>query len=249
MQHIPLLFAAALLAGAMNAVSGGGSFVSFPALIYAGVPSVVANATSTVALFPGAFASAYAYRQDAVGFVGVSLSVMLAVSMTGGLAGAVLLLFTPSSVFDFLVPWLLLLGASAFAFGRPLGLWLRQRVRIGIPTLIGAQFALGLYGGYFGGAVGIMMMAVWSIFGMSDIKAMAAARTFLTGATNATAVVCFILAGVISWKPALVMLVAGLIGGYSGARMTRLVPPDRLRRGVVVLNFLITAALFYRTYA
>jgi uncharacterized membrane protein YfcA len=243
-----LLFGAALLAGTMNAVAGGGSFVSFPALLYAGVPSVVANATSTVALFPGAFASAYAYRAEFRGFHGVSLPVMLGVSVTGGLLGAVLLLVTPSSVFDVLVPWLLLVGALAFAFGAPLGIRLRRVVRIGVTTLIVAQFLLGLYGGFFGGAVGIMMMATWSVFGMSDIKAMAAGRTFLTGATNATAVICFVIAGVIWWVPALVMLVAGLIGGYGGARLARRVPPDVLRRAIVVLNFAITAAVFYRTY-
>ncbi len=248
MLHIVLLFGAGLLAGAMNAAAGGGSFVTFSALISAGVPSVIANATSTVALFPGIFASAYAYRHDFRSFGTVSLRAMLAVSMAGGVAGALLLIFSPARIFDLLVPWLLLFGATVFAVGRQAGTLLRRVVRLGPAALLGAQFALGVYGGYFGGAVGIMMMAAWSLFGMSDVLTMSAARTLLVGATNGMAVVCFLVAGLIWWPQALLMLVAAVAGGYGGARLARRADPDRLRAAITVFNFLITAAIFYRTY-
>jgi uncharacterized membrane protein YfcA len=212
------------------------------------VPSVIANATSTVALFPGAFASAYAFRHDFRRFEAVSLPMMLVVSLAGGVAGALLLIFSPASIFDALVPWLLLFGALAFAFGRQAGVALRRVVRLGRSALLVAQFVLGVYGGYFGGAVGIMMMATWSVFGMSDIRAMSAARTLLTGTLNAVAVVCFIIAGLVWWPQALLMLVAAVGGGYVGARVARRVDPVRLRAAITAFNFLMTAVVFYRTY-
>lgn len=158
-----MLFATGLLAGTMNAVAGGGTFITLPALIFAGVPSVAANESSTVALVPAALASGWAYRHDLKGFDGVSLRAMLAVSVAGGLAGALLLLFTPQRTFDALVPWLMLIGSLAFAVGRRVGAWLRPIVHIGTATLLFGQFILGIYGGYFGGGVGILMMAVWSL--------------------------------------------------------------------------------------
>ena len=248
MLHVLLLFGAGLLGGAMNAAAGGGSFVTFPALISAGVPPVIANATSTVALFPGAFASAYAFRRDFRRFEAVSLRTMMVVSLIGGVAGALLLIFSPASIFDRLVPWLLLFGAVVFAVGRQAGVVLRRYVRLGRSALLATQFLLGVYGGYFGGAVGIMMMAAWSIFGLSDIRAMSAARTLLVGATNAVAVVCFVIAGLVWWPQALLMLVAAVSGGYGGARVARRVDPDRLRAGITVFNFAIAAAVFYRAH-
>jgi uncharacterized membrane protein YfcA len=163
-------------------------------------------------------------------------------------AGALLLIFSPASVFDGLVPWLLLFGALVFAFGRQAGVALRRVVRLGRTALVATQFLLGIYGGYFGGAVGIMMMAAWSIFGMSDIRAMSAARTLLVGATNAVAVVCFVFAGLVWWPQALLMLVAAVAGGYGGARLARAVDPDRLRTAITIFNFLIAAAVFWRAY-
>ena len=249
MASTVLLFIAGLIAGTMNAAAGGGSFVSFPALVFTGVPSVAANMTSTVALFPGSFASAIAYRKDFRSFERASMKVLLPVSLAGGVVGALLLLFTSSKTFDVLVPWLLLMGTLAFAFGRQAGDWLRQRLAIGTKALIGAQFLLGVYGGYFGGAVGLMMMAVWSLFGVGDIHAMNAAKSLLVGATNTIAVVCFVIAGGVYWPQALVMLVAAVIGGYIGARVARRLDPKRLRLGISCLNVVITALFFWRTYA
>jgi uncharacterized membrane protein YfcA len=244
--HATLLFGAGLLAGAMNAASGGGSFVTLPALVAVGVPSVEANASSTVALFPGSLASALAYRDDLTPIAGLPVRTLIPVSLTGGLAGALLLLLTPAGAFDAIVPWLLLAGSLAFAFGGRAGAALRRVVRIGPTTVIACQFLLGVYGGYFGGAVGIMMMATWGMLGVSDIRAMNATKVVLVGATNAVAVLCFALAGRVWWPQTAVMLLAAVAGGYGGASLARRLPAKALRAGIIAVNFLITAAFFFR---
>jgi uncharacterized membrane protein YfcA len=241
-----LLFGAGLLAGTMNAAAGGGSFVTFPALVAVGVPSIEANASSTVALLPGSFASALAYRDDFIPLEFLPLRSLFLVSLAGGFTGALLLLLTPVRAFDAIVPWLLLAGSLTFAFGGRVGKALRQVVRIGPPTLLTCQFLLGVYGGYFGGAVGILMLAAWSLFGVSDIRALNATKVLVVGATNAVAVCCFILAGRVWWPQAGIMLVAAVAGGYGGASLVRRLPADSLRTGIVVFNFLITAVFFLR---
>jgi uncharacterized membrane protein YfcA len=246
MAQFILLSIAGAVAGAMNAAAGGGSFVTLPALIFAGLPSVEANASSTVALFPGAMASAFAYRDDFRPFELVSLRLLMFVSLVGGLVGALILLRTPSKTFDAIVPWLLLVGTLVFAFGARAGVWLRRHVRIGPRTLLGCQFLLGIYCGYFGGAVGIMTLATWSLLGMTDIRAMNATKTLLVGATNAVAVVCFIIAGKIWWEQTCVVLFAAILGGYGGARLARRLPPHQLRLAITVFNLLITAVFFLR---
>ena len=175
MHHLLLLLAAAgLLAGAMNAIAGGGSFVTFPAMVFAGLPPVIANASSTVALFPGTLASTWAYRRELAGTGDIRLRWMLPVSIAGGLCGALLLLFTPAHLFDLVIPWLLLLATLTFAFGARAGAALRRVVRIGPATLLAVQFVISLYGGYFGGAVGLMMLAAWGLLTASvNVKAMA----------------------------------------------------------------------------
>ena len=248
MEQPLLVFGAGLLAGAMNAAAGGGSFVTVPALILAGVPAVSANMTSTVALFPGAFASAYAYRHDFEKLNGVSVKTLLPVSLAGGIAGAILLLVTPSRAFDAIIPWILLLGVSAFAFGRQIGEWLSRRVTLGLRGLLGLQFIIAVYGGYFGGAVGIMMLAMWSLFGVHDLRATAGLRSILVGSLNACAVVLFASVGTVFWPQALTMLAGGVIGGYVGARIARRVPQKLLRAGIIALNSAITAAFFWRVY-
>lgn len=228
-----LLFGAGLLAGIMNAAAGGGSFVSIPAMVAAGMPAVAANASSTVALFPGSLASAWAWRRDFRSIKGIGLRTMLLISATGGLAGAALLLSTSERAFDALLPWLLLTATVAFAFGRQIGNRLRRRVTIGRRTVLVAQAILSIYAGYFGGGVGIMMMAVWSVLGQSDVKVMNALRTLVVSAANLVAVLCFLLAGPIRWPETLVMGVAAILGGYFGAVAARKVPSPVLR-GIVI---------------
>ena len=245
-DHFLLLFGAGLLAGTMNAAAGGGSFVTLPSLVFAGIPSVAANATSTVALFPGTLASAYAYRHDAKPFGHVSMRVMLAVMIAGGFTGAMLLLYTPSRTFDRIIPWLLLFGSLVFTFGPRVNAWLRKFVHIGPKTVVVVQFFLGTYAGYFGGAVGIMMMAAWSLLGVTDIRAMSAVRMTLVGAANSIAVVIFIVSRLVYWPQMVVVMIAGILGGYFGARVVRKLPVAGVRLGISALAFVMTAAVFYR---
>jgi uncharacterized protein len=169
-------------------------------------------------------------------------------SVAGGLVGALLLLYTPTTTFDSIFPWLLLFGTLAFTFGRQAGAALRRVVHIGPGALLVGQFLLAIYGGYFGGAVGIMTLAIWSLFFVVNIHALNAAKTLLVGSMNATAVVCFVIAGKVWWPQAAVMMVAAILGGYFGARVTRRLPPARIRLGITILTFLMTATVFYRAY-
>jgi len=247
MTSLLLLAAAGLLAGAMNAIAGGGSFVTFPAMVLAGLPPVIANASSTVALFPGTLASSFAYRRDLAGIGGFPLVLLAPISIAGGLTGAMLLLATPEHLFDVVIPWLLLLATLTFAFGARAGLMLRRLVRIGPRTLPVIQFVISIYGGYFGGAVGLMMMAAWSLLLASyDLKSMAPARVLLVSAANGAAVVWFIAAGAVRWPEALAMLGASVIGGYLGAHLTRVLPARIIRQFVVVLTAFITLVFFWR---
>jgi uncharacterized protein len=248
MDAMILTFSAGLLAGAMNALAGGGSFVSLPALIAVGVPPVQANASSTVALFPGGLASAWAYRDGLRPVGGVPLRVLLAATLSGGLTGALLLLRTSSAAFTFVLPWLLLVASLALAFGRRLGEALRRRWQVRAPAVLLVQFALGVYGGYFGGAVGIMMMAMWGLIDKRDLKDLNAPRTLLVSAANAVAVLAFTLANAVDWPVTLAMLAGALVGGYGGARVGRCAPPGAIRVITLLATSCITLAFFWKTY-
>jgi uncharacterized membrane protein YfcA len=163
--------------------------------------------------------------------------------------GALLLLVTPEVTFGRLLPWLLLFGTVAFTFGRQAGAALRQVISLGPAALLVCQFLLGVYGGYFGGAVGITMMAVWSLFGTGELRAMNAARVILVAAANATAVLCFILAGRVAWEPTLILGVAAVVGSYGGALLARSADPALLRLGIIVLCSAMTLGFFIRSYA
>jgi uncharacterized membrane protein YfcA len=248
MNPIFIVSGAGLLAGAMNALAGGGSFIGMPAMIAVGVPSVQANASSTVALFPGGVASVWAYR-DGLGPIGsASLRSLLITTLFGGLVGGVLLLSTPTKTFDFVLPWLLLFATLALGFGRSLGEWLRRRWRIRPLAVLAIQFGLGVYGGYFGGAVGIMMMAVWGLMDSRDLKSFNAPRTLLVCTANTMAVLIFIAAHAVHWHETVVMLVAAIVGGYGGAQIGRRAPPKVVRAGTLFLTACITLVFFVRGY-
>ena len=248
MNDLLFIAAAGMLGGGMNAVAGGGSFVTLPVLVAAGVPSLNANATNTVALVPSALASAFAYRHDFEGFEGVRLSAMAIVSVIGGAIGAVLLLYTSQSVFDKMFPFLLLFGVLVFAFGRKLGDELRKRMTIHPHTLPAVQFALGIYGGYFGGAVGVMMLAAWSVLTAAPINTMQATRNLLNAAMNATASLLFILGGLIYWKQMVVLLLSSTIGGYLVSHFGRRLNPAHARIAISCLNATIVMVVFWRQY-
>jgi hypothetical protein len=241
-----LLIAAAFCAGLMNSVAGGGTFLTFPALVFAGVPSIMANATSTVAVFPGALASAWAYRKDFPRLEGMSARTILLTSLLGGAVGALMLIFTPQHTFDHLVPWLLLAATTLFAVGKKLTPILRRHIHIGPYTMCSVQFLIALYGGYFGGAIGIMMLALFGLFGLTSINEMNALKTLLAGLLNAVAVVCFIIAGQVQWTPALIMLFSAVAGGYTGANVARKMNPDHVRAVVILIGVSMTILFFLR---
>lgn len=232
----------------MNAIAGGGSFVTLPALVAVGVPSLNANATSTVALVPSALATAFAYRKDFENFEQVKFSTMAVVSVIGGVIGALLLISTPQRVFDHIFPFLLLFGVLVFAFGRKLGDFLRTRISVHPAALPVAQFALGIYGGYFGGAVGVMMLAAWSLMTSASIAAMQPARNLLNGAMNATATLVFVAGGLVWWRQTFVLFVGAMVGGYFGAFYARKIDPARARLVISFLNAGMTAYIFWRTF-
>lgn len=248
MSSAGLVVGAGLIAGTMNALAGGGSFVTLPALISIGLPSVPANASSTVGLFPGTAASTWAYR-DSLGPIGsISLRPLLVVTIVGGAIGAVLLLSTPSKTFDFFLPWLLLFATLTLAFGRQLGERLRRRWHIRPWAVIGVQFVLGIYGGYFGGAIGLMMTAIWRLLDTRDIKSLNGPRTLMVTAANTMAVLIFIAAHAVRWTQTLELLVGALIGGYCGALVGRRAPSSWIRAGTLVIASSITVLFFARTY-
>lgn len=249
MDDLLIVAGAGLLGGAMNAIAGGGSFVTLPALVAVGVPSLNANATSTVALVPSALATAFAYRRDFRGFDGVSLATMSIISVVGGALGAVLLLVTSQRVFDDIFPFLLLFGVIVFAVGRPLGEALRRRIDVHPRALPVAQLFLGIYGGYFGGAVGVMMMAAWSVLTTTGLNNMQASRHLLNAAMNATASVLFILGGLLYWRQMAVLLVASTIGGYLTGHFGRRLDPAKARIVIIALNAVIVALVFWRRFA
>ena len=244
-----LLFASAVAGGAINSVAGGGSFFTFPALVFTGMPSIAANATSTMAVWPGSLASVVAYRDD-VRAARRHLPGLLAVSLLGGLVGAVVLLKTPQPVFDRLLPWLLLFATAVFGFGGKFTAWLKRREQAG--ARIGAvswllQLLIAIYGGYFGGGMGLMMLAMLTLAGLTDIHEMNGIKTVLASALNAIALVAFVWAGLVQWSQASVMIVGAVLGGYGGARLAKRVDPAVVRGVVIAVGCLLTAWFFWRS--
>lgn len=244
---VTLLLLAALAAGAQNAVAGGGSFLTFPALLFAGVSPIAANATSTVALWPASVSAAYAFRDD-LRHERRMLLLYGAVSLVGGLLGALLLLYTPERTFTALIPWLIGGATVVFAFGPSLTRRLRER-HLQAPLWFGValQFVIGLYGGYFGGGIGILMLAGLAALGMTDIHAMNGLKNILGASINGIAVVTFIVAGIVVWHIALFMLFASLVGGYVGARASKKVDPRYLRAFIIFVGASLTAYFFWST--
>lgn len=245
-----LLFLVAALGGALNAVVGGGSIVAFSALLLAGVPPVTANATTTFALWPAFAASAVAYRRELRPPRPLLLA-FAAASMVGGALGALSLLRTPTSVFARLVPWLLLVASALFTFGGAVSARLRRDATAGHATIVGGtlvQLVIAIYGGYFGGGMGIAMLAAWTALGMTDLHAMNGLRTLLAVLINGVALCAFVAAGVIAWRPGLLMAVSASAAGYFGAAYIRRLDPRWVRRFVIAVAWAMTAYFFVRTY-
>ncbi len=243
---ILLLLIAAFLAGGLNAMAGGGSFLTLPALIYAGVPPVAANATGTVALLPGYASGAYGFRHDIQPVDGVSTLVLSAVSLVGGVIGAALLLVTPDTIFSSIVPWLLLLATALFAFGTPLSRWLQGQGIQGRGAMLGGLFAVSVYGGYFNGGLGILLLAHLSLFGLTSLNTMNGLKNLLSTVLTAIAVATYAAGGAVYWPQALLMSVAAIAGGYAGARLARRIPAAKMRPAIVAVGLIMTVLFFVR---
>ena len=245
MTETVLLLAAAFVAGALNSVAGGGSFLTLPALVFTGVPPVVANATGTVALLPGYVAGAWGFREDTAAPPGLSMRLLVVLSLLGGAAGAGLLLITSDAAFNRIVPWLLLVATALFAFGPQL----RKMLAGGAPSTSRATvgvLAVAAYGGYFNGGLGILLLALFGLLGQINLNAMNGLKNWVSALLTAIAVAIYAAGGVVQWREALLMMVAATLGGYVGARVARRIPANWLRAGIVLTGLVLSARFFWR---
>ncbi|HUX09768.1 MAG TPA: sulfite exporter TauE/SafE family protein, partial [Terriglobia bacterium] len=246
-----LLFFAALAAGVQNSIAGGGSFFSFPALIFSGVPPIPANATNTVAVWPGLMASAGAYRKKLPRNPRVLVPLILA-SLAGGFFGAHLLVHTPQRTFMRLIPFLFLGATLLFAFGKKLIRGGTHAEKQGKPSwsVLGgvtlAQFFIAVYGGYFGGGMGILMLSLLTFLPLGDIHATNGVKALLASAANGVAIITFVAARLIFWPQALLMLVGAALGGYGGAHFAQKINPARVRAFVICVGFAMSFYFLWR---
>jgi uncharacterized membrane protein YfcA len=241
-----VLFLAAVVGGALNAVAGGGSFLTLPALIVAGVAPVAANATSTLALWPASLSSTFAYRGD-IQTSRQWLVVLGITSVAGGLAGALLLVRTSDSSFLRLLPWLMLIAAATFTFGNKIRQATSHTGHASLALVALLQFFIATYGGYFGGGMGIMMLATMALAGMTNIHQMNGLKSFLGVSINGIALVLFVLKGVITWKFGLAMAVGATLGGYATASLARKIETRYVRTFVIVIGWGMTVYFFWRS--
>jgi uncharacterized protein len=246
------LFFAGVLGGVLNAVAGGGSFVLFPALWHSGVPPVPANATNTVALWVGVTASGGAYRSR----LNISRRVMvplIVTSIAGGLAGAFLLLKTPAHTFMKVLPWLMFGATLLFTFGKKLtgrfsGGLAHEATSTALAVACIFELVVSVYGGYFGGGVGIMNLAMLAALGMTDIHSMNALKSVLGSVINGVAVVLFVVKGAVYWPQCIVATLGAIVGGYFGAHYAQQLPQSWIRVFVIVVGFSMSAYFFAKAY-
>jgi uncharacterized membrane protein YfcA len=243
-----LALLAGMLGGAMNALAGGGTFVTLPALIALGLPATVANATSNFALLPGACSSAWVYRDELRPLGGVNVLPLALITFLGGLGGGILLVVTPTRAFDVIIPWLLLLALVVMLFGARASAFLQARVTIGRRTLIGAQVLLGIYGGYFGGGVGLIATALYGLLAGISAREMFAPRTLMLAMANLAAAVIFLWFAMIDWRSCLPMLAGAVAGGWLGAHAGKRLPPILVRYWTLAVTAATTIVFFVRAY-
>jgi len=256
LQTIVFLFFAGALGGALNAVAGGGSFIAFPALLFSGVAPIPANATNTVALWVGTTASSGAYRKH----LDISRRVMIPLaisSLIGGISGACLLLHTPEHTFIHALPWLMLGATLLFIFGKRLarssagsiaGSIANDASTSALAAATLFELVVAVYGGYFGGGLGIVNLAMFAALGMTDIHAMNALKAVLGGIINGIAAITFVVAGAVTWKQGSVMIAGALVGGYFGAHYAQKLPAPWVRRFVIAVGVGMTAYFFWKAY-
>jgi uncharacterized membrane protein YfcA len=241
-----LLVVVGFWAGVQNALAGGGSFVTFPALLLAGMDARAANITSTVALFPGQVATGIAGRSLVSGVGRLPFWVLAAISVAGGVLGAVLLLATPESVFSALVPWLVLFATAVFAWGSFVRTARAEPAKINVGVLGVIQLCAGIYGGYFGAGLSILMLSILGVLGMTDILEMSPLTSLFSLCINGVASILFIASKLVYWPYLAVMAVGAVIGGYGAAGIARKVGKKIVRRFVITVGFTIAITMFFR---
>ena len=246
MTTLFILFIAAIWAGIQNALAGGGSFITLPSLMLTGMDARAANITSTVALFPAQLVMGFTGRADAGSPPGLTMRTLFGISLIGGALGALILLATPSVIFAHLVPWLVLFATALFAWGSffrkppPPG-----QTHLSARGAAAMQFFIAIYGGYFGGGIGLLMMAAMTMAGLGVRKA-GAAKNILAGVMNASAVAIFVFSKDIHWAQAVITAVGASFGGWAGALMLRRVNEKLLKLGVIVIGVALTIGLFWK---
>lgn len=244
---IVLVCVSAVAAGAVNAIAGGGTLLTFPSLLVLLGP-VAANATSTVALLPGSLSAAFGFRAE-LRRARRHLVLLWPPSLLGGVVGSLLLIRMPESVFAGAVPWLLITASVLLLLQRPLMRWLgthpqaapRRRTRV---VVVFFQLLVGIYGGYFGAGIGILMLSSLAFMGIPDIHETNAVKNVLAATMNGVSAVVFVAAGVVEWRYAVLMAVAAIVGGYAGARVARRMKPEIVRAVVVAIGFAVAAWSF-----
>jgi uncharacterized protein len=246
---IALVAIASFAAGFINALAGGGSFLTLPALIAAGVPPIAANASSTVALFPGQITTGFSARDGikaAAKDHRINVPALATISLFGGLIGGLLLLVTPASLFNRIIPWMILFATLIFAGGN---LFFRsggQRFHLNKTGVLIAQGFVAVYGGYFGGGIGILMLAALTLYGLRDIWLMNSLKIFLAVLMNAAAVVTFIIAGLVHWKLTIIAGIAAIVGGYVGIHASRRLPQNIVKGFVIAIGLILTIFFFMK---
>jgi uncharacterized membrane protein YfcA len=239
---------AGLVGGTMNALAGGGTFATLPALIALGLPANIANATSNVALLPGAATSAWTFRDELGPVAGIRVRVLAGLTFVFGLVGSVLLVLTPSQTFDIIIPWLLLFAFVVIAFGKRAADWLHRHVSIGRRSLLGAQTLLGVYGGYFGGGVGLITTALYGLLANIRPRELFAIRTAMLAVANLAAAIVFIGFAMVWWWACVPMLAGSIVGGWLGALLGKRLSARAVRWWTLSVTGGTTAVFFVRAY-
>lgn len=247
MPDFLVLGVAAFAAGLLNTIAGGGTFLTFPALVYTGVPVVSANATSTVAVFPGYLGGALGFRREIATIERPFLFKVIVATVIGGLIGSLLLLVSSNEAFSAVVPFLLAAATLAFAFGDRIQKWAANR-KMNAAESVGTTL-VSVYGGYFNGGLGIVLLALFSLWGMRDLNKMNGLKTLLSFILSAISVITFAVAGIVEWPQALLMMVAATAGGYAGAPLARILPRAVVKAVVIVVGAVMSAIFFYRLFA
>lgn len=248
MLDLMILVLAAFGAGALNTVAGGGTFLTLPALIFTGVPPVAANATSAVAVFPGYASGALGFLPEMRQFDRALLARLTLVTLIGALVGSLLLLVSSDRAFSVVVPFLLLAATIVFLFGDQIRAWAAAKSRSMTPFGNIGLFLVSIYGGYFNGGLGIVLLALFALWGMSNIHQMNGLKNGLSFALSGVSVAIFAVAGLVEWYQAIAMMVASTAGGYAGAPLARMMPKQVLRSLIAAIGFGMSLVFFVRLF-